>query len=77
MKIINTCLAVAGLAALAACNGGAEENNLAADANMMVTDNFGMEENLTTDMNDMNAVDMNDVNAVDTNTTTDNTTNTY
>jgi hypothetical protein len=75
MKIIKTCLAVAGLAALAACNGGAEENNMAADANMMVTDNFGMEENLTTDMNDMNAVDMNDVNAVDN--TTDNTTNTY
>jgi hypothetical protein len=75
MKIIKTCLAVAGLAALAACNGGAEENNLAADANMMVTDNFGMEENLTTDMNDLNAVDMNDVNAVDN--TADNTANTY
>jgi hypothetical protein len=75
MKIINTCLAVAGLAALAACNGGAEENNLAADANLVVTDNFGMEENLTTDMNDLNAVDMNDTNAVDN--TADNTANTY
>ena len=86
MKIITTLITAAGLATLAACGGG-EEADVANDANMMMTDDYGMDANMTTDMNmtdmnmdmnatDMNATDMNmDMNAsddMDTNTT-DNT----
>lgn len=78
MQIIKTFMTAAGLVALAACQA-AEENNMATDPNMMMTDNFGMDANMTTDMNmtDMNATDMNatDMNAVNTTDTTTN--NTY
>lgn len=74
MKIIKTCLAAAGIAALAACGTDADENNLAADANLVVTDNL----EAPVDNLDMN-VDTNlgnDLNNVADNTT-DNTVNSY
>ena len=64
MKIIKTGLAAAGLAALTACGGGEEVNNM--EVENLVVDNFGTEVNMTTDMN---AVDMNATTTTDTNTT--------
>ena len=71
MKIIHTFVAAAGFVALAACGGGgAEENNMATDANLLVTDP-ALDPGLTNDMNmttDMNGMDMNmDMNATDMN----------
>ena len=81
MKIIKSFAIAAGLAALAACGGGAEENTAAnTDANMMATDNLTIDANNVTVVNegmDMNATDMNmmDMNATatDVNMTTNNT----
>ena len=65
MRILATLAAAAGLAALSACGGGAEENAVENfDDNMMMTDNLG-----TTDMNmDMNA----NINAMDGMNSTEN-----
>ena len=66
MKIIKTCLAAAGIAALAACGSAeTEENNTMTVDNLVVND-------VVTDPNMMT-----DMNAVDTNAADTNTTNAY
>lgn len=82
MRILATLAAAAGLAALSACGGGAEENAVENfDDNMMMTDNLGTTDMNMTDMNMMNDMNMsNDMNMdmnMDTNATNSADTNTY
>jgi hypothetical protein len=56
MKISKTLLVALGMASLAACGGNTTNENAAnmdanPDANTMVTDNMGMDPNMTTDAN--------------------------
>ena len=78
MKLVSTALLAAGMMALSACGGGAEENvaanNVAEDYNL--TEDLGSE-NLLGNEADANAVDLNavDANAADANASAGNETN--
>jgi hypothetical protein len=79
MKSLRIVGLTAALAALAACGGATEENNVAADNVALETENLDLNAtDLNVDTNvDINAVDGNvDTNATDTNAT-ENTTNAY
>ena len=77
MKTLRLLGLAAGLAALAACGKGNEENNMAnADLNAATTENLAVPaDNMATNV-DMNAGATNDTNTT-SNNTSDNTVNAY
>ena len=72
MKILSTALLAAGLVALSACGGGAENvaaNNVSEEVYNVAPDDLGADNGLGNDAADLNAVDANaaDANAADAN----------